>query len=42
MDILINGEKVDALSSIVHRGNALHRGKNLTDRMREIIPRQMF
>ncbi|MFT5451634.1 MAG: GTP-binding protein LepA [Enterobacterales bacterium] len=42
LDILINGDKVDALASIVHRDRAHNRGKQLTDKMREIIPRQMF
>ncbi len=42
MDILINSERVDALSVIVHRSAAVTRGKNLVDKMREIIPRQMF
>jgi GTP-binding protein LepA len=42
LDILINKERVDALSIIVHRANANSRGRDLVDRMRELIPRQMF
>lgn len=42
LDILINGDRVDALSLIVHRQQAQFRGRDLAERMREIIPRQMF
>ncbi len=42
MDILINGEAVDALSLIVHHDQSQHRGQELVKRMRELIPRQMF
>ena len=42
MTLLINGEQVDALSVIVHRDNADSRGRELTVKMKEIIPRQMF
>ncbi|MFM8771772.1 MAG: translation elongation factor 4 [Candidatus Kapaibacterium sp.] len=42
MDILLNGEQVDALSSIVHRQKAHEWGKKLCTKLRELIPRQMF
>ena len=42
LDILINGDKVDALSLIVHRTNSNHRARELVQRMRGLIPRQMF
>ena len=42
VDILINGEKVDALSIIVHRANSQYRGREVAAKMRELIPRQMF
>jgi GTP-binding protein LepA len=42
VDMLINGDRVDALSVIVHRANATHRGREVTARMRKLIPRQMY
>jgi GTP-binding protein LepA len=42
VDLLINGDKMDALSMIVHRDESLSRGRVLAEKMREIIPRQMF
>ncbi|MBV8048264.1 MAG: elongation factor 4, partial [Paludibacterium sp.] len=42
LDILVNSEKVDALSLIVHRSTSIYRGRELAAKMRELIPRQMF
>ena len=42
LDILVNGEPVDALSLIVHRANAYKKGRALVDKMRDLIPRQLF
>ncbi|MFL2686005.1 MAG: translation elongation factor 4 [Thermodesulfobacteriota bacterium] len=42
LDILINGEIVDALSIITHKDNAYYRGKEIAERLKEIIPRQLF
>jgi len=42
LDLLINGDRVDALSVIVHRDQSQYRGRELAEKMREIIPRQMF
>jgi len=42
LDVLINGDKVDALSIIIHKDQAMYRGRILVDKMQDIIPRQMF
>jgi GTP-binding protein LepA len=42
LDVLINSERVDALSTIVHKDQSYYRGRDLCERMKEIIPRQMF
>lgn len=42
LDILINGDRVDALAAITHREHSIAKGRNLADKMKELIPRQMF
>jgi GTP-binding protein LepA len=42
LDIMINGERVDALAIITHKENAQYRGRQVVEKMRELIPRQMF
>ena len=42
LDVMINGDRVDALSTIVHREHSQSRGRSVTEKMRELIPRQMF
>src|SRR5690606_14362434 len=42
MDILINGEPIDALSLIIHKSEAITRGRSLTEKMKELIPRQQY
>jgi len=42
VDVLINSERVDSLAVIMHRDNAQYRGRMLCDKMKELIPRQMF
>ena len=42
VDVLINGDRVDALAIICHADQAMYRGRALTERMKELVPRQMF
>ncbi len=42
LDVIINGERLDALSIVVHRDNAYHRGVELCSKMKDVVPRQMF
>lgn len=42
LDVMINGDKVDALATIVHREHSLSRGRQVTEKLRELIPRQMY
>ncbi|BFM11683.1 translation elongation factor 4 [Simiduia litorea] len=42
LDLLINGEKVDALALIIHKDNAAYKGRAIAEKMKELIPRQMF
>src|SRR5690606_37342894 len=42
LDVMINGDRIDALAVITHKDNAQYRGRELVEKMKELIPRQMF
>ncbi len=42
LDIMINGESVDALALIIHRADSVRKGREIAEKMKELVPRQMF